>query len=631
MAKRDGHCEPASALRYVPVTRRSFLKLTAGATLQFAFLNTVWGEGCETPSVMLFDKGEWRAIVCCSAPKNSPVRTAAELLVQYCQRVTGVAISLEEKPQKGTACIQIGSDEQVPSRGELISSVSGDGFVIDFPDVQSILIQGATEWGTEFGVYDFLERYLGIRWLFPGPEGEYVPQSQTLAVPMIPVRQQPLFFSRWCSGLRGKMQQTWLRRQRQHLHLDFHHNLFRLFPPEQYTKTHPHFFPVLNGERYLPAENKTQGWQPCFSAPDLVAEAVKNICQYFAEHPEATSYSLGVNDGKGYCECHLCGGPEGVRKNFIGFRDSSDVYFTWANAVVARVLQRYPDKWFGCLAYREVAQPPKDGTVHTRIVPFLTYDRLKWSDPTIRTQGQRISDRWQRASTQFGWYDYIYGTPYCVPRVYFHTMADYYRYGAAHGVRAMYAEAYPNWGEGPKLYIAIKLQWDPTLDVDALLREWCEKAVGVDAAGDLLAYYQLWEHFWTVIMPQSPWFTMQPREYLPFTRPEYLGLITDQVWKSQRLLDAVVAKARLPEQRARAVLLSQAFSYYEASALSYIGLKHGGARSMTGCQTDAIETTQGQDSYESLAGKRRVLIDKFQSHPVLLHPLRFEGYETLRW
>jgi len=156
------------------------------------------------------------------------------------------------------------------------------------------------------------------------------------------------------SGLRGKEQIDWARRNRMHSSVSFHHNLIRLFPPEKYTKTHPQFFPLRDGKRYLPPTNQTHAWQPCFSADGIVEEAVKNINNYFFENPEETYYSLGVNDGGGYCECERCNLKDSGKKNFLGFPDFSDRYYTWANAVVEGVLKKYPDKWFGTLAYSEV-------------------------------------------------------------------------------------------------------------------------------------------------------------------------------------------------------------------------------------------------------------------------------------
>ncbi|HCU33987.1 MAG TPA: hypothetical protein DGT21_00660, partial [Armatimonadetes bacterium] len=63
-------------------------------------------------------------------------------------------------------------------------------------------------------------------------------------------------------------------------------------------------------------------------------------------------------------------------------------------------------------------------------------------------------------------------------------------------MKAHYAEIYPNWGEGPKPYIHLKLWWNPDRDVDALLDEWYVRCVGPDAAASLKQYYAIWERFW---------------------------------------------------------------------------------------------------------------------------------------
>ncbi len=200
-------------------------------------------------------------------------------------------------------------------------------------------------------------------------------------------------------------------------------------------------------------------------------------------------------------------------------------------------------------------------------------------------------------------------------------MADYYKYGYAHGVRAMYAEAYPNWGEGPKLYITLKLQWNPNLDVDALLKDWYVCAVGKDGAPDLVAYYDHWEGFWTERVVKSKWFTMGG-QYLRFYNPTYLDIVTyDDISKSRKLLESVVAKTKTKKQRARSELLLRAFEYYEASVVSYLGL----VKNMR-------ENGKNKEYYENINRKRYQLVDAFEKDPVLRHPLRFdERYEKLNW
>jgi hypothetical protein len=613
-------------------SRRQFFKLACLAFIQPLRRIDAFKEDLPK-EIRIFDIGKYNATIIIDSQASKQVRDLATLLAKYFQLSTGVAISVSEKHAEGKPIrIHVGPSDYVNRQVQHLGELDGDGFIIDFPDRHNIVIVGPTELGTEFGVYEFLERYLGVRWLLPGPDGEYVPTHRVVDIPTQAIRQEPVFFSRLLSGLRGEVQSTWARRNRMHGRIQFGHNLINLFPPEKYTRTHPEFFPIREGKRYLPPDNKTHGWQPCFSATGIAEEAIKNIGDYFAQHPEATSYSLGVNDGLGYCECDKCLAKISDRRNFLGYRDSSDVYFTWANRVVEGVLKRYPDKWFGCIAYREVAQPPSSTTVHPRIIPYMTYDRMKWIDSAIETEGKRMTEWWKTKCFILGWYDYVYGTPYCLPRIYFHKMADYYRYGNMHGVRAMYAEAYPNWGEGPKLYVALKLQWNPVLDVDSLLKDWYEKAVGKEASPYLEAYYKIWEKFWTQTILKSTWFTSSRGEYLPFhLPPSYLKMITDEIARSRDLLELVVSKTKMPDQRARATIIFRAFEYWEASAISYLELKEEGSKLLDAKNTRSGGGEARKEHLKKIKEKRLTLIDEFQNDPILIHPLRFDRYKGLQW
>lgn len=560
--------------------------------------------------------GEPTAVVSVGADAGAQVREAAALCVAYVQESTGAELPIvSEAPAEG-AVLFIG-----PSPHEIdLGDLDDDGYVIAFPDERSIVIKGPTDWGTEFGVYEFLERYVGVRWLMPGEDGTDVPAHENLSVPVEEVRQEPAFFSRLFSGLQGKAQTDWARRNRMRGRVSFHHNLLRLFPPETYTKTHPEFFPIHGGERFLPATNSTHHWQPCFTAPGILQEAVKNINAFFDANPDATSYSLGANDSSGYCECERCRARISSETNFLTRVDYSDLYYDWANQVIEGVLKKHPDKWFGCLAYSEVAAPPKEVKVHPRLIPYMTYDRMKWKAPAIARAGEALTKDWHAMSPVLGWYDYIYGTPYCLPRVWFHHMADYYRFGHASGVRALYAEAYPNWGEGPKLYVSLKLQWDPSRDVNELLEEWYVRCVGADAAPYLARYYAHWEAFWTRRVLDSAWFT-EGGQYLSFYDPGYLNDISlDEIRESRALLDTVVAKANTPQQKARAALLLRAFEYYESTAYAY-KLANPGDERIESAEQALTVLDNAKACATHIEKRQRLALEEFPGDPVLRHPI----------
>ncbi len=577
-------------------------------------------------AVPIVEDGEARAAIVLKADAAASLRAACVEMQTLIEESTGARLEIVEEAPEDLVAIHVGRSETVDGLA-IDTDMDADGFRIEFPGDSAIVILGPSDWGTEFGVYEFLERYVGVRWLLPGPDGTDVPEQNSIDVPTDPVLVEPAFFSRLFSGLRGSAQTTWARRNRMHGRVGFHHNLNALFPPETYTLSHPEFFPLQGEERFLPPTNDTHRWQPCFTADGIVDEAIANIIKYFDANPGVESYSLGVNDSSGHCYCENCTARDPGTKNFINYDHLSDRYFEWANAVVEGVLEVHPDKFFGCLAYSEIGQPPDRVQVHERIIPYMTYDRMKWVKPEIRADGEQATKDWHEKSPVVGWYDYIYGTPYCLPRVWPRVMADYYRFGHENGVRALYAEAYPNFGEGPKLYISLKLQWDPSQDVEALLDDWYARCVGADGATDLKAYYDFWEDFWTRRILDSPWFT-DGGQYLTFSTATYLADVTAaEIAECRRLLESSVAKAQTDKQRARAELLLKAFGYYEASALAYAGSDD--TVDAIDTEADALAALDDAISRTGMGARRREISEELVDHPVLVHSLGIDRYSAL--
>lgn len=543
--------------------------------------------------------GKALARVVLPAGASARVREAAGLLADTVHRRTGATLETVTEPAPeapGLTAIHCGLTT-VAARLDLgLAGMDMDGFVIAFPGGRQMVLAGASDHGTEYAVLEFLERYAGVRWLLPGPLGEQVPSDPDLRVPRREVRAQPAFQHRLFSGLgkeesaehRGE-QGLWARRNRMHDRVQFHHNLWRLFLPEALTATHPELYPVLDGQRFLPAPapGKTSAedlqaqvsWQPCFTAPGSAAEAVRIIGQHFAETPAATSYSLGINDTNRYCTCPSCAALDGGRTNAVGVRDVSASYYTWCNAIAAGLKAQYPDKRLGLLAYNGAYSPPVALRLDERLVPFITYDRMKWADPGLEQLGHQHTEEWAAAATVLGWYDYIYGGQfYLLPRVYMHHMANYLRYGHAHGVRHYYAEAYPSadWHEGPKLYVALKLLWDPNRDVDALLQDWYAAAVGPEAAPALARYFAFWEDFWTRRVLATDWFRANGnRQYLDFGSTGYADALTSRdLGACQEALEETVSRAPEGPCRQRAQAFLDGWRRRQAEVRSIVRLRH---------------------------------------------------------
>lgn len=507
-----------------------------------------------------------KAVVIVAGNARWTIHQAAEQLVHYIKKATDVELmiltpeqlQLNKDMYKGWTRLYVGSI--APHHEDIEDELEGldeDGFVIQAAS-NSITIMGSSEWGTEFAVYEFLERYVGVRWLMPGVNGEDVPRHEALAVSKEMIKMEPAFMSRSIGMTSTPENDAWLRHNRVRSRVYLNHNLSTLFPVEKY----PQYY--LHGSG-----------QPCFASPGIVEEAIRNINLYFSRNPRETSYSLGINDNFGFCEANPDHPDYPNQLNSLGVLHMSDIYFGWVKEVAEGVMAKHPDKFITAYAYNMLYDPPAGIQLPENVIVYITDERMKWSDPVIGDEARKLSEQWMQAASGVGFYEYLYGKPYKLPRTYFHQMASNYRYAQEIGVVAHVAELYPNFGEGPKLWLSAKLQWDPDQDVDALLAEWYERAVGPDAALPLADYFAHWEHFWQNRIFDTGWFAgwahSDPRyHFTPYFDDRYLLAVTEEeMAASRRYLEETAAKAKTAEQKERARYLLSNFAYYEAYALGY--------------------------------------------------------------
>ncbi len=357
----------------------------------------------------------------------------------------------------------------------------------------AVMLAGASPWADFWAVCQFLEDHVGVRWLIPGPLGEDVPEHDTVTVAPMRKLYSPAILSRLWSG--AQYGGDWSLRQRIHRRYEFHHNLNRVFRREMFAE-HPEYFPQHGDVRYHPGEGD-HGWQPCMTDPAGVAHAAQAAREYFDEHPMAESFSYGINDGHGYCDCENCLKIHRPIEEWHGFSGERSVqYYTWLNRVAENLDRDHPDKMLGCLAYSAVILPPTGMHLHENIIPYLTSNRADYWDPQFRGQDQEMLRRWSRVTNQMGIYDYAYGMGFAIPRIFNHLFQDAIQFAVEHGVKGFYAEVYPNWGlDGHKLYVMSRILWNPEADIDAITDDWNERMFR-RAAGPMKKYFALCERTW---------------------------------------------------------------------------------------------------------------------------------------
>ena len=179
--------------------------------------------------------------------------------------------------------------------------------------------------GTLFAVYEFLEKYLGVRWIWPGASGEVIPKCKNLSIKETSFTGKPLLRSSvWRSNpassraLNGwssmkamkKYYQTeyqWLLRHRFSCdrRISGGHAFTKYY--DRYFKQHPEYFSMLpDGVRrhniYKWSKNP-RNISMCVSNPELAKLVVKN---WLALRKPEQAINANENDSSGECTCDNC-------------------------------------------------------------------------------------------------------------------------------------------------------------------------------------------------------------------------------------------------------------------------------------------------------------------------------------
>ena len=109
------------------------------------------------------------------------IDTAAEELQTYIEKISGAKLGIvpESALPEGADAVYLGETALSDTVDFDYSSIKEDGFLL-YSDGENFIIRGEDSRGTLFGVYTFLEEYLGVRWFTPTLER--VPESDDVVI-----------------------------------------------------------------------------------------------------------------------------------------------------------------------------------------------------------------------------------------------------------------------------------------------------------------------------------------------------------------------------------------------------------------------------------------------------------------
>lgn len=560
-------CKKALIGFFSRVTACGVRMAAVAVAAMFVFGQTAWAEnapegtdaGRKTP-----DSGgrkQWEIVVASDAP--SMTRFAGEELASILSRVLDRKVPIHDQPGGApTTSIILGEHPDLKTSGIDVAAIPQDGFVIrshgnqihivgkdgNPPNVKQIMASSAwhnrdtlPERGTLNGVYEFLERYAGVRFYFPGHYGTIIPCVPNLEISEIDLHMAPSHEGR-SMGYTGKLfpefdegypgddaeQKAWyyktldkLRLRQQTKYTPYCHGLSRYGYVERFGTDHPEYFALMsNGRRYNDL-NLSHPGQLCFSSS--IREEIFQDAKAYLTGQSAESRKVRVRPASSYhwppssCQPGYfdimpqdgffpCNGPE-CQKHFQGTsfgtmnRETSSK-FLWDFFIdtAERLAKEKVPGHLTTMAYPPYSQIPTRNIPENLAVSLCPVgaDAVRDFDPVVRNVRawyEKLGGKkvwiWNNVG-KFGDLS-MPGVPFVIPRAighYYQALSPYISGAYVSLPQDYYLFKYIN------AYVASKVLWDSSTDVDRLLAEHYRVMFG-PAAGTMEKIYQRFEDQWT--------------------------------------------------------------------------------------------------------------------------------------
>ncbi len=381
----------------------------------------------------------------------------------------------------GPVAKQLGVDPTVDSLGE-------QGYVLRAVPPH-LVIAGTPMAGTLYGVFDFLDEYLGARWYAPGVTE--MPEVKDLPLPEVDRLVKPAFLWRHTSYAWPGGDEAFRARQRdnagsagadnpygvQHEHDGRCHSYFRFISPSEFFESHPEYFSEIGGVR------RSVDTQLCLTNPDVLEIVTERMLKRMAEQPNVRQHNFSQMDYYHPCECPAC------RAMNEQYGSLGGTQFWFVNQLAERTAKVYPDKCIGTLAYMYTEEPPKDVKMHPNVAVWLCHmfpscDSHPIESCPLNADYKRRARAWsQICSHLYIWHYIVDFAHYYNPFPNFHAMAADMKFYRDIGVEGIYLQGMGHGGGGGEFsllrpYYGMKLLWNPDRDADALLCDFLEGYYG---------------------------------------------------------------------------------------------------------------------------------------------------------
>jgi hypothetical protein len=445
------------------ITRLDFLKNAGLIAAGITFLpHTAWSTIKSSQENRQVDTGELAEYQIVVPDQANPVeQQAADKLQNYLAEIVhkNLAIRKEGDYRSGSAFF-IGQTRYAKTRKVDFNQLKEDGFAY-YPAGKNLIVAGGTGKGVLYGIYGLLELW-GFRMYkstviqIPRGNSVSIPKNEAVVVPVVGYRTTSY------PDTRNPEYTDWHRLSSRDAWGLFVHTFNELVPPDQFGKTHPEYFSLING-------NRQPGTQLCLSNREVLELVITNLREKIAAKPDAMYWSVSQNDNDQYCRCEFC---TKLNTQYGNVPSGSILYF------VNNVAKAFPDKTISTLAYWYSRTPPQNIQAEPNVNIMLCNIESKRHAPVFETDPRFTGEflNWDKIASNILIWDYdIQFTNLVSPFPNLHTIKPNIKFFTEHHVNSLYMQTNGQvGGEMAELraYLIAELMWNPDGDDSAIVGEF---------------------------------------------------------------------------------------------------------------------------------------------------------------
>lgn len=436
--------------------------------------------------------GEPRSVIVRQLPgRGIPWNEAIDELQNAVRRATGATlpiVDLEDVPgiPEDVLRIGIGPGPYVESLDFQADQLEEEAYRIVTVG-NSLLFLGNGADAIIWAVGEFLDRQMGVRRLWPGELGTYVPRRDSIPAPDIDLVARPPLEQRKLRVHSSAPEEgmAWLRwhQMGSRSGYTFGHAFIGWW--DKYAADHPEYFafPPAGEVQRNPGGVKLDIGNP---------EVDEIIIREWQEAGMPDNWNISPNDGTGFCVSDAClemDAPADYSGDKLavwrGQKNLTNRYVRFWNRLLEKMRAIHPQVTLSAYAYSSYREPPSDITLQEGMVlgivhSYWAYDAWQaWHDAGVKMV---LRPNWWHSGA-------------VAPHLPLHTQGEFVRFAASHGMLGIdFDSLYGNWGtQGPLYYMVARLAARPDLTVDEVIAEYTS-AFG-QAAPVVADYIQYWERF----------------------------------------------------------------------------------------------------------------------------------------